>query len=124
MIIAPVICPEAGTLVPIDAGACVVVKKRSFAQDVAPLFNGCSGEVCHSFGSGAIVNQIGISADECCNEIQIIDPGHPERSYLLDKLLGRNLCMGSRMPLDQPPFTSDELQIVSDWVCQGADASP
>jgi hypothetical protein len=117
-------CPEVATLAPPDSGACTVLQKRNFARDVAPLFNGCSGEVCHFFGSGEIAGQVGVFADECCNEIQIIDPGHPERSYLVDKLAGNPLCMGSRMPLDQPPFDANEMQIVTDWICQGADTTP
>jgi hypothetical protein len=117
-------CPEAGTLVSADAGTCVLHTPRNFAREVAPLFNGCGGEICHDFSAGAIVRQIGILADECCNQISIIDPGHPERSYLLDKLSGQHLCMGSQMPLDQPAFTADELQTVADWICQGAGATP
>jgi hypothetical protein len=120
----PVNCPPLAMLAPPDAGACVVLKKRSFSQDVAPIFDGCSGEVCHFFGSGAIANQVGVAADECCNEIRIIDPGHPERSYLVDKLQGRNLCFGSRMPLDQPPLYPDDIQVVVDWICQGAGTTP
>jgi hypothetical protein len=118
-------CPEAGTLVPPDAGACVVQTPRSFNNDVVPLFDGCAGEICHNFGSGAIRSQIGVLVDECCDEISVIDPGHPESSYVVDKLSGKNLCMESRqMPLGQPAFTADEIQIVADWICQGAGTSP
>jgi hypothetical protein len=117
-------CPEAGTLVSADAGTCVVHTPRNFARDVAPLFNGCGGEICHEFAGGAIVDQVGVLADECCNQISIIEPGHPERSYLLDKLSGQHLCMGSQMPLYQPPLNPDDLQIISDWICQGASMSP
>ncbi len=118
-------CPDAGSLIPPDAGACVVRTPRNFMTDVVPLFDGCAGEICHDFGSGAIRSQIGVLADECCNEISVIDPGHPERSYVVNKLSGTNLCMGSRqMPLDQPAFTADEIQIVADWICQGAGTSP
>jgi hypothetical protein len=120
----PVNCPDLATLAPADAGACIVLKKRNFVQGVAPIFEGCGGEVCHFFGSGAIADQVGVLADECCNEIQIIEPGHPERSYLVDKLQGRNLCMGSRMPLNQPPLSPDDMQAVVDWICQGAGRTP
>jgi hypothetical protein len=42
----------------------------------------------------------------------------------LRKLLGRNLCGGAQMPLGGAPFNADELQAVSDWICQGARTAP
>lgn len=118
-------CPDAGALLPADAGTCIVHTPRSFTRDIVPLFDGCAGEICHNFASGAIRGEIGVLVDQCCDEITVIDPGHPERSYLVDKLSGTNLCMDSRqMPLDQAPFTPDQIQAVSDWICQGAGTSP
>ena len=105
-----------------DAGECIVLKKRRFTQDIVPLFDSCAGEICHSFANGNISMQIGIPADECCGEIQMIEPGHPERSYVLLKLRGQNECGGSTMPLNQPPFSADDDQAIADWICQGADA--
>ena len=117
-------CPDAGMASATDAGACLPVKVRSFTRDVVPLFNSCAGEICHSFGAGAIAQQVGIPSVECCGELPMIEPGHPERSYILQKLRGTNVCGGAQMPLDQSPFSSDDLQIVSDWICQGAGTAP
>ena len=119
----PVPCPDAGTLAPADAGGCVVHQAREYSRDIVPLFAGCAGEICHDFAGGGIARQIGVPADECCNQIQMIEPGHPERSYVLLKLLGQDACSGSPMPLDKPRFTADENQAVADWICQGADTS-
>jgi len=124
LIVPPVTCPDAGALRAFDAGACVSLKPRSFTRDIVPLFNSCAGEVCHSFSAGQIAEQVGVPSVECCGELQMIEPAHPERSYVLQKLTGRNLCSGSQMPLSQPPFSSDDLQTVSDWICQGAATSP
>ena len=104
--------------------SCIPGVHRDFATDVAPLFSGCNGEICHSFGAGAIASQIGVPASECCNAIAIIDPGHPESSYLLNKLSGQGLCQGDRMPLGRAPFNGDDLQVISDWICQGAEKGP
>jgi hypothetical protein len=123
LIVPPVTCPDAGTLGLVDAGACVSLKQRSFTREIVPLFNSCAGEVCHSFNAGQIAQQIGVPSVECCGALQMIEPGQPERSYVLRKLLGRNLCAGSQMPLDQPAFSADDIQTVSDWICQGADTS-
>jgi len=42
---------------------------------------------------------------------------------VLLKLRGQNVCGGSTMPLDRQPFSSDDAQVIADWICQGADAS-
>jgi hypothetical protein len=124
LILSPVTCPDAGTLRSADAGACTSLKPRNFTGEIVPLFNSCAGEICHSFAAGAIAQQVGVPSIECCGELQMIEPGHPERSYVLRKLLGRDLCGGSQMPLDQPAFSSDDLQTVADWICQGAGTTP
>ena len=120
----PVTCPQPGTLVSEDAGGCVSLRPRNFAREIVPLFNSCAGEVCHSFNAGAIAQQVGIPSVECCGQLQMIEAGHPERSYVLRKLQGQNLCAGSQMPLAQPAFSSDDLQTVADWICQGAGTAP
>lgn len=122
-LIPPPSCPDAASLAA-DAGACVPVRKRDFVSDVAPLFDSCGGEVCHSFAAGAIAGTIRLPSNNCCGQLQIIEPGRPERSYLIDKLLGRDRCGGSRMPLDRPAFSADEVQVVADWICLGARTSP
>lgn len=117
-------CPDAARIEPRTVGPCVVVQTRSFEHDVMPLFDGCAGEICHRFTAQEVLSQIGEPAEECCNEMQLIEPLHPERSYVLQKLIGRNLCMGSRMPLDRPPYGATDLQVLSDWICAGAQSTP
>ncbi len=48
-----------------------------------------------------------------------VNPGHPETSYLLRKLLGTPDIAGSPMPLGG---TLDEatLRLYSDWILEGA----
>ena len=120
----PPSCPDAGALSPADAGACVVLKTRQFSRDIVPLFDSCAGEICHSFANGQIATQIGIPADECCGELKMIEPGHPERSYVLLKLRGQTVCGGSTMPLDQPAYSNDDDQAIADWICEGAKVAP
>jgi len=119
----PISCPEAGALEADDAGACVVLQAREFSREIVPLFDSCAGEICHSFAGGGISTQIGVPAHECCDQIQMIEPGHPERSYVLIKLMGQDRCGGSPMPLGKPSFTAADNQAIADWICQGADVT-
>ena len=116
-------CPDAGPNMP-QPSACVPLRHRDFTTEIVPLFSGCGGETCHSFAAGAIASQIGTLASECCNQIAVIEPGRPEKSYLLSKLAGTDLCAGDRMPLGRSAFNNDDLQAVSDWICEGAPSSP
>jgi hypothetical protein len=49
-----------------------------------------------------------------------VDPGHPENSFLLSKIIGPPLGQGSKMPLTGAPLTADETQLIRDWILQGA----
>jgi hypothetical protein len=120
LIIPAAVCPDASVTASPDAGACVSVQRRSFSQDIVPIFDSCSGEVCHSFANGGIASAIDQPSTECCSALKLIEPYHPERSYVLRKLLGQNLCAGAQMPLARTPFPADQTQIVADWICQGA----
>jgi hypothetical protein len=117
-------CPDGGT---VDAGqaavsTCVPAQHRNFATDVQPIFGACSGEICHDFAAkGGVALAIGSLSAECCDRRALIAPGFPERSYLLDKLRGQDLCADSRsMPLDKPPLSAADIEIISDWICEGA----
>jgi hypothetical protein len=51
----------------------------------------------------------------------LVSPGNPGGSYLLDKILGRAGIVGSRMPLNGPPYlTPGQVQILSRWIEIGA----
>ncbi|HTJ42486.1 MAG TPA: c-type cytochrome domain-containing protein [Kofleriaceae bacterium] len=50
----------------------------------------------------------------------VVVPGAPCASVLVQKL-GEAPPFGGRMPLDGPPFlTDDDLQLVADWIAEGA----
>ena len=48
-----------------------------------------------------------------------VEPGSPDRSYLVKKLRGDPDITGVRMP-DGSTLTPDEIQLVIDWVSRGA----
>lgn len=111
-----------------DGGASV-----SFVADVAPLLEaGCAERGCHG---GAMPKEgldlramasfedlVGVLATQCDDGRLLVDPGAPERSYLMQKLLGTDMCSGSLMPKGSMPFTASELATVSSWICSGAPA--
>jgi hypothetical protein len=49
-----------------------------------------------------------------------VDPGNPENSFLLVKLEGPPLEQGGRMPLTGAFLTPDQVQLIRDWIAQGA----
>jgi hypothetical protein len=104
-----------------DSDPAVVV---SFSTDVHPLMTrpmgGCT---CHQgkqtsgldISSYASLRRGGINSGE-----KIIVAGAPCDSILPHKI-GPTPAFGSRMPLNGPPYLSDdEIQLIRDWIAEGA----
>lgn len=98
----------------------------SLANDIVPTIavKSCaSGMGCHAAMDkpagfyDQLVNRI---AEQCGDIRLMVEPGHPERSYLIHKLVGKNVCTGQTMPKDQPLLPDAEIQIIYDWICSGA----
>jgi hypothetical protein len=88
----------------------------SFAKDVAPIFSGCSGEVCHApwrYGT-----TVGKSSTACCDQRWLIEPGRPSQSHIVQSLTDQGACV-PRMPLGGELSDSAIATIVA-WICQGA----
>jgi hypothetical protein len=50
-----------------------------------------------------------------------VEPGDPERSYLIKKLRGDPDITGQRMPFDGPPFlTPEQIDGIAGWILAGA----
>jgi hypothetical protein len=101
----------------------------SFAADVYPLFQAARCPTCHgSPGSAgldlsmsvAYNNLVNRPASECMPSRFLVAASAPQSSYLLDKLLGTNLCSGVRMPRGGTPFTQAQLDTVQAWIAAGA----
>jgi hypothetical protein len=96
----------------------------SFSTDVAPLINHCGAEGCHggilgkpSWPYAQLVN---VATTECTDGRVIVKPGDPASSYLIQKLVGVDLCSGVRMPRLGTPLTDAGVKKIEDWICQGA----
>jgi hypothetical protein len=101
-----------------EAGACDASTAVSFDTQIRPLLSTCGGEFCHAVWTyDSLVGKI---ATECCDGRMLVAPGDPDHSYLLDKLRGHGMCRGSRMPAGGVPLAPDQIQTISDWICEGA----
>jgi hypothetical protein len=49
-----------------------------------------------------------------------VEPGNPDGSFLLIKLHGPTPAQGARMPSGKPPLADSQLQLIHDWINQGA----
>lgn len=104
--------------------ACPSSGPVSFKTDVAPLIGHCTnGDGCHGVGRlmtwpyQALVNVV---AADCSDQRVIVKPGDPSASYLINKLLGVDLCSGARMPPQGTPLSDANLATIEAWICQGA----
>jgi len=113
-----------------EDGACVCgAGSVSFASDVQPIFTAsCATAGCHkgampqeglnlSTGKAydAIVN---VDAEQCTSRKRVL-PGQPSESYLMDKLLGVDLCFGTKMP-KMGSVDSADVETIAIWICAGA----
>lgn len=107
-------------------------KTVSFASDIHPLiFRPAGGCGCHlpsptGDGQGTQISGLDLSSYTTLrigglnSGAGIVVAGQPCSSILYQKLSDAP-PFGSRMPLNGPPFwTSDELQLLHDWIAEGA----
>lgn len=121
--------PPDGTIAPDvfpDGGA-------SLGEDVQPLFtqrcvlSGCHGSAGAAFGlilveGMARSHLVDVAAAGAPGHLRVA-AGHPERSYLVNKLEGTQLDVGGdgrRMPLGQQALAPDEIDRVVRWIRSGA----
>lgn len=102
----------------------------SFGTDVQPILTqNCATRGCHSgrmpqegldLSSGQSFDDlVGVSATQCGSRKRVV-AGDPASSYLMQKLLGVDLCSGSQMPKAGMGLPQVELDIIGGWICQGA----
>jgi len=111
--------------------ACASSTTASLSVDIQPIFNGsCAVTGCHSgtapkqglslVAGKSYSNLVGVNAAECNSGLKRVQPGDPSASYLMDKVLGVNLCSGSQMPKAGSSLPKAELDKIGAWICGGA----
>jgi len=105
--------------------------------DIAPLFSSlqsrvftptCATAGCH-VGAGApqglrldAANSYALLVDMASSEVpslQRVAPGRPGDSYLVQKLEG-TAAAGARMPLGRPPLARATIDVIRQWITDGA----
>lgn len=102
----------------------------NFSKDVQPIFTAkCA--ICHQGGAApgglglesgsAYKNLVNVKSTE--SPLQRVAPGAPDKSYLLNKLLGTQGQVGgsgAQMPFGQPPLSQSQINSIQQWISQGA----
>jgi hypothetical protein len=113
------------------AGVCTCGNSSvSFAAAVQPIFTAsCATAGCHKgiaaqqgldLSAGkAYAGLVNVATQQCNDGRKRVLPGQPTESYLVDKVMGVDLCFGTQMPKlgALPPA---QLQTIADWICGGA----
>ena len=107
--------------VPPDAMPCADHSPVSFEHHVVPLIGHCGGENCHGnlSASWSYESLVNVRTRQCRDGRVFVKPGDPASSYLIEKLEGRDMCEGSRMPKNGP-LPAAEVAMIAAWICQGA----
>ena len=102
----------------------------SFSQDIQPIFNS-NCVICHQGASAPeeLILETGISYQHLVNVDSIqssvvrVAPGNSEKSYLWHKLNGTQKNIGGtglQMPYGAPPLQINQINMVQQWIGQGA----
>jgi hypothetical protein len=63
---------------------------------------------------------VGVATNQCSGKRLLVDPGSPSTSYVMQKLLKVDICIGTQMPKAGEFLPSDELALIASWICVGA----
>lgn len=113
-----------------EGGECTCASSSvSYAADIQPIFEAsCVSNACHGgvmpsasldLRAGASHGElVSVPSTQCASRL-LVAPGDAPNSYLVHKLLGQNLCFGTKMPKmgSLPP---GDLVAISSWICDGA----
>lgn len=103
----------------------------SFAKEVQPIFlRNCTYGDCHATTSqkaGLDLSEgksfdklVAVKSLQCDDGRKRVEPGQPDKSYIIDKLKGVKLCLGERMPAGDGPLPAADLKTITDWIAGGA----
>ncbi len=107
----------------------------SFANDIQPIFSSsCAFSGCHGANANPTGKPMVLSPGQAFSNIvnvesferpgmDRIEPSDPDNSYLIHKIQGTQASVngsGSRMPLGAPPLPQATIDLIRQWVTDGA----
>lgn len=98
----------------------------SFSEDIEPIFNGnCAVSGCHTSSiqeSGVDLSSYESALNSVGNQYgtEIIIPGEPENSPIVDKISNDNPEFGERMPYQRGQLSSAQIDSIIAWIDDGA----
>jgi hypothetical protein len=114
------------------AGACACApgETASLPTDVQPIFTtscvkamSCHGAtMAHKLDlrdGMAYAELVGVESG-CADKRKLVTPSKPEESYILNKLVAKNMCDGERMPKGAAALAADKIATITKWICGGA----
>lgn len=107
-------------LIAIIAEGCRKPREISFNRDIRPIINAkcisCHGGVKQSGNFSLLFEEEAKAVTESGKPAII--PGDSEHSEMLRRLTHSDTSL--RMPLDKPPLSEEEIELIADWIDQGA----
>ncbi len=100
--------------------------RAELESKVAAIFaKSCSTSGCHEGGRPKM--NLSLEADKLedpalkdfsrqVDTLKIVDPGRPDKSYLIMKIKGLKAIKGRRMPIAKPALSLDEEKIIELWI--------
>lgn len=68
---------------------------------------------------GKLVNKLTFEAPDVAPRWRVL-PNEPDSSYIIQKVTSDSPKSGNRMPLGGPPLSQGEIQLIRDWIEEGA----
>lgn len=101
----------------------------SLTKDVQPVFN-ANCVVCHQgAGQAGLSLEPGLAYNNLVNvkstesPLMRVSPGAPDKSYLINKLLGNQAQAGgsgAQMPFNAPALPQAQISLIQQWITLGA----
>jgi len=110
--------------------ACPADAAGTLSGDAQPIFTtscvkamSCHGNTAAeklNLSSGIAFGELVGVDSQCADKRKLVTPSNPEESYILNKLLGKGLCEGKRMPLNATALSKEKIASITSWICAGA----
>lgn len=109
------------------AGSAVVLAQVDYEEEIQPIFNdNCLG--CHggTGTNGVILSSYSSVMSSVGNQYgtEIVQPGKPDESPIVDKISSENPEFGDRMPQGGPYLSQNEINLIRTWIEEGANETP